>query len=375
MRICHVIESSSGGSSQVVFDLLRHGVASGDQLTLIYSPVRAEPQFTRSIEALRGQVRIHALPMQRRVGWSDLGAAWRLLRLLRRLGPFDIVHSHSSKAGALTRFVGLFLPGAAQVYTPHAFVTMAPGAPFAYGAIEWLASWFCEAIIVGSAQEFDHARDRLRISPARLRLIPMGVDLAYQADREPARKALNAQNADYLVGFVGRLVAQKNPRRLADVFAKVAARKPQTRFVVVGDGPLRADFERELARRGLGDRVLLLRGYNARELMPGFDCLVCTSDFESFGLIFPEALAAGAPIVTPPVGIAREAVIENETGHLTGFDASDIAEGVVSLAALDEPARAQMSEKCRRHARQFDFVETARRTRALYESLVAKTSS
>lgn len=374
MRICHVIESSSGGSSQIVVDLLRHGVAAGDAQTLIYSPLRAEPPFLRAVAALGDAVHVHPLPMRREVGLGDAPAALRLRGALRALGPFDIIHSHSSKAGALTRLAGLLATRAAQVYTPHAFVTMAPGAPASYGAIEWLASWFCDAIVVGSAQERDHARSRLRIAERRLRLIPMGVDPHFAADRGEARRRMRVEAQDYLVGFVGRLVAQKNPARLARVLALVAAAAPTARFAVVGEGPLRSELERAALESGVGDRLAIFAGCDARELMPGFDCLVCTSDYESFGLIFPEALAAGVPIVAPPVGVAAEAAIDGETGFLTGFAPSEIAEGVLKLAALDAPARAAMAEQCRLRARRFDFAETARLTRALYESLAAKAS-
>ncbi|MBY6243128.1 glycosyltransferase [Methylosinus sp. Sm6] len=372
MRICHVIESASGGSAQVVVDLLRAGIAAGDEQTLIYSPVRAEARFLQAIDALRGLVRVHALEMQRRVGWRDIIAAGRLMRLIRALGPFDIVASHSSKAGALARMAGIFLPGVAQVYTPHAFITMAPESPAIYGLVEWAASWFCDAIIVGSQQEWDHARRCLRILASRLRLVPMGVDLSAHAERDPARRALLAEEGAFIVGFVGRLVSQKNPERLAEVFAHVAAAEPRARFVVVGDGPLHDKLRREIASRGVADRTRLVGGCDARALMPGFDCLVCTSDYESYGLIFPEALAAGVPIVSPPVGVAREAASEGETGVVTGFDASDIAAGVLTLAALGAEARARLAERCREHSRRFDFSETARRTRALYASLLRR---
>jgi glycosyltransferase involved in cell wall biosynthesis len=372
MRICHVIESSSGGSSQVVIDLLRRGIAAGDDQTLIYSPLRAEPRFIQSLQSLRGQVEIHTLDMQRIVGWRDIVAASRLLRLLRRLGPFDVVNSHSSKAGAIARMAGVLLPGVAQVYTPHAFITMAPGAPRVYALVEWLASWFCDAVVVGSRQELDHARDSLHISSSRLRLIPMGVDLGAPADRAAARRLLEAEESEFVVGFVGRLVAQKNPERLADVFAQVAAEAPNARFRVVGQGLLREELQGHLDRRGLRDRVRLLGGRDSRALMPGFDCLVCTSDYESYGLIFPESLAAGVPLVTPPVGVAQEAVIEGETGFLTSFDAADIARAVLKLMALDAPTRARMAVRCREHARRFDFAETARRMRALYESVIRR---
>ncbi|ATQ70022.1 MULTISPECIES: glycosyltransferase [Methylosinus] len=374
MRICHIIESSSGGSAQVVLDLLRAGCAAGDDQTLIYSPMRAEPRFLRSLEALRGDVGIHALPMQRRVGWRDVVVAWRLMRLLRALGPFDVIASHSSKAGALARMAGVALPGAAQIYTPHAFITMAPDASAIYGVIEWLASWFCDAIVVGSQQEWNHAREALRISAARLRLVPMGVDLSVPVDRDAARLALTAGEGEFIVGFIGRLVPQKNPERLADVFALVAAAEPRARFVIVGDGPLRDALQDHIAQRGVADRTRLVGGCDARALTPGFDCLVCTSDYESYGLIFPEALAAGVPIVTPPVGVAREAASEGATGVVTGFDAADIAAGVLKLARLDSEARTRMSEHCRAHSRRFDFAETARRTRALYQSFVKRRS-
>jgi glycosyltransferase involved in cell wall biosynthesis len=374
MRICHVIESSSGGSAQVVLDLLRAGIIAGDDQTLIYSPMRAEPRFLQSLEALRGRVDLVALKMQRRVGWRDIAAAWRLLRIIRARGPFDVIASHSSKAGALARMAGICLPGVAQIYTPHAFITMAPDAPAVYGVIEWLASWFCDAIVVGSQQEWDHARRDLHIAASRLRLVPMGVDLSLPADRDAARLALAAEEDVFIVGFVGRLVPQKNPERLADVFALVAAAEPRARFVVVGDGPLQDALQDHIARRSVADRAQLVGGRDARALMPGFDCLVCTSDYESYGLIFPEALAAGVPIVTPPVGVAREAASEGATGCVTGFDARDIAAGVLKLAALDADARARMSERCRAHSRRFDFAETARRTRALYQSFVKRRS-
>jgi glycosyltransferase involved in cell wall biosynthesis len=67
--------------------------------------------------------------------------------------------------------------------------------------------------------------------------------------------------------------------------------------------------------------------------------------------------------------VAQEAVIEGETGFLTSFDAADIARAVLKPMALDAPSRARMGERCREHARRFDFAETARRTRELYQSL------
>lgn len=372
MRICHVIESSSGGSSRVVAGLLRDQVVAGHDVTLIYSPIRAEPRFTDAFAAIGHRLRVHALPMHRAVGPHDAVASWRLWRALRKFGPFDIVHSHSSKAGALARVAGLFLGRAVVVYTPHAFVTLAPDASRIYGAIEWAASWFCDAIVLGSKQEYAHARHVLRLPESRLRLIPMGVDLTRPSDRTSAREALGLADAAFVAGFVGRLAPQKNPLRLARVFGLIAKRRPDTRFVIVGDGDLREALAAELKAQGVMDATTIAPNAEGRDAMPSFDCLVCTSDYESFGLIFPEALAAGVPIVSPPVGVAPEAVTPHETGLLTNFEAEDIARGVLQIAAMSPDERRQMFDACRRAARLFDAATSAAQTRELYEELLRR---
>lgn len=373
MRICHVIESSSGGSSHVVVDLMRDQLAVGHDVTLIYSPLRAESPFTDAVAALGPKLRVRALPMRRAVGLHDVGAAFRLWRALSELGPFDVIHGHSSKGGALSRIAGALLPGkTAIVYTPHAFVTLSPEASRLYGLIEWLASWHCDAIIVGSSQEFQHARDRLRLPASRLRLIPMGVDLGASLDRAAIRAQFNLAPTDFAVGFVGRMAPQKNPLKLAAAFGAAAHRRPDLRFVVVGDGELFETFRQELQTRRIADRTLLAPGAEGRVAIAAFDCLVCTSDYESFGLIFAEALAAGVPIVSPPVGIAEDAIVEGETGFLTGFGVEDIAAGILRVAERNADARAKMAAACVAQSIKFDMAETAARTRALYDELISR---
>lgn len=372
MRICHVIEPSSGGSGRIVAGLLRDQVAAGHDVSLIYSPLRADSQFTDAVAEVGPSLRVRAVDMARAVGPGDVISTWRLWRALNDFGPFDIIHSHSSKAGALTRIAGLFFKKTAIVYTPHAFVTLAPEASRLYGVVEWMASWFCDAIILGSEQEHQHALKALHLPAARLRVIPMGVDVNFVSDRTTARGALRLSQDAYIVGFVGRLAAQKNPARLAQVFGLLAIARPDLRFVVVGDGEMADIFAAELRAQQVDDRTTIVTDADGRGMMAAFDCLVCTSDYESFGLIFPEALAAGTPIVTPPVGVAEQAVVPGETGVLTRFDPTDIAGGVLQIAAMSPETRQRMAQQCRERARLFDLAETASRTRALYEELVSR---
>lgn len=352
--------------------LLRDQLDAGHDVTLMYSPIRAEAQFTDAVAKIGSRLRVRTLPMHRSVGLHDAVSAWRLLRALQDLGPFDIVHGHSSKAGALVRLAGLFLGKTAVVYTPHAFVTLAPDASRIYGAVEWAASWFCDAITLGSSQEYAHARDVLHLPESRLRLIPMGVDLSIALDRAKAREALGLSADAFVVGFVGRMSPQKNPLRLARVFGLIAAARPDLRLVAVGDGEMLEVFSAELRKHGAAEATTLAPKADGREMMAAFDCLVCVSDYESFGLIFPEALAAGVPIVAPPVGVASEAIGAGETGVLTSFEAEDIARGALEIAARSPEARRAMADACREKARRFDAADMAADIRGLYDELLAR---
>ena len=254
MRICHVIELA-GGTSQVVLDLLRANVKAGDDATLIYSAERIEPRYTEEFAKLQGRVKFYVLPMQRKVGPHDLIDAFKLYRLIKKTGPYDVIHSHSSKGGALARLTGWLFPKTIQVYTPHAFMTMSPDASRVYGWIEWLLSWFSDAIVCVSAQEFRHARDDLKIAENKLHIIPNGVPFDYPADRAKARAQMGFGDADYIVGFVGRLVPQKNLQRLVEVFAirSRAAARAEAR-----------DYRRRRAAPGNGTGFRHARAYSAR---------------------------------------------------------------------------------------------------------------
>lgn len=371
MRICHVIEAASGGAGQIVLDLARAGLESGDEVTVVYAPDRAQERFIKVLRSLQG-VNIMALSMRRNIGLRDISSLWSLWLCLMRAGPFDVIHGHSSKAGALVRIAGLFLRHPVVIYSPHAFITMAPDASPLYTLIERLLSLLCDAIITVSPQEERHALEQLGIARGKVRMIMNGVDMDRPSDREVARNRMGFSENDFVVGFVGRLEEQKNPRRLVETFALVSARLPQARLAVIGSGHLREMMESLLERKGLSGKTWVFPDVDARDYISGFDCLLCTSDYESFALIFPEAMAVGVPVVTPPVGIAEAAVVDGVTGYIAGFEPKSLADAVLKIAVLDSKARAQMHEEARRRARMFDMKNMAENTRALYKELLQR---
>ena len=372
MRVCHVLEAAGGGSAQVVIDLVRAGVAAADEVTVIYGPDRAEAGFVEALTQIEG-VRAVELPMRRGIGASDVVAIWRLRRQLRRLGPFDVVHGHSSKAGALVRLGGIGMWSTRKVYTPHCFVTMDPKASPAYFHIEKFLSRLADAIVVVSNNELDHAVRRLGIAGRKLTLITNGIGSDTPAERTVIRRNLGFDEEAIVLGFIGRLVPQKNPARLIDAFCIAQRNHKSLRLAIIGDGPLRAEIEEQIASYGLCRLVSSLGHRSGRSVISGFDALVCSSDFEGFPVIFLEALAAGVPIITTPVGGTRECVIHGRTGFVAGgHSAERMARAISEFASLPSTSRLRMSESCRAHARLFHANDVGRATRDLYLRISGK---
>lgn len=297
MRILFVIEPSGGGSGRHVVDLARALTDDGHAVSVIYSPLRAEPRFEAELSAL-ALTALERLPLRRAVGPWDIGALRALNRLIARLGPFEIVHGHSAKAGALVRLATT--PGAARLYTPHALPMMRPSAPLvrlAAGLAEGAMTWTrCDAVIAVSQAEVATAR-RWGLPKGRLHLVPNGVALAPSTDRSAARSALGVADDALVVGFVGRLCPQKDPLRFVQAVRLAQAADPRILGVVVGDGPLMAQV-----RAAAGDAVRIVGQRDARSLMAGFDLFAMTSRYEAGAYAMIEAAVLGLPIVTTDVG-------------------------------------------------------------------------
>ena len=372
MRICHFIEATGGGSARIAAQLAAGQVALGHEVTMLYSPLRADALFIQAINNITG-LNCVAFPMERAVGLHDVNTFLQLCRFLYRSAAFDIIHSHSSKAGALARFAGIVFRKPVQIYSPHAFYSMAPGTSRIYGWYEKLLSWLCEGIITVSPFEKKHAIKDLGISPQKLHVVINGVDMAWNATRDSARAQAALPADTYVVGFVGRLVAQKNPQRLVDTFTRISSQLPDAQLVILGDGVLQGVLEEAIAKNGLTQKTKLLSGYDARNIMPAFDCLLCTSDYEGFAVVFLEALAAGVPIVSTPVGGTYEAIIPGKTGMITAdFSPENLAKAVLLLAAMSEREKAIMQQNARDHAYHFTVDIMVNNTLAIYTDALKK---
>jgi glycosyltransferase involved in cell wall biosynthesis len=163
-----------------------------------------------------------------------------------------------------------------------------------------------------------------------------------------------------LLGFVGNLSREKRPERTLDVLAGVLAQGQSAHLVVVGDGPVRAEFEREVHRRQLDERVSSL-GHrpDVARLLGGLDVLLLTSDVEGIPGVAIEAQMAGCPVVTFPTGGVRDVLEDGVTGVvLDRPDAALMTEHVLRLLRCPE-LRERLGSEGRRRADRFSTARVA----------------
>ena len=163
-----------------------------------------------------------------------------------------------------------------------------------------------------------------------------------------------------LIGFVGHLVRQKRPERALEVLAHLRAQHRPTHLVVAGSGPLRSDLEARAERLGVAEAVAFLGHRSDVEwVLGGVDLVLLTSEAEGIPGVAIEALMAGCPMVTVPVGGVAEVLEHGVTGLVLERD--EPAEMAAAVGALldDDRMRATMSRNGRLRADRFAASVTA----------------
>jgi len=303
-------------------------------------------------------VPVYLREMSREISFSDIGSLIKLFRLIKLEEP-DVIHTHTAKAGTLGRTAGLFyrwLTWKTLIGRPRKvkFVHTFHGHVFHsyYSAAKTrvfllieklLARAATDKVVVLSNQQFDEIHLKFKVGrPDQFSVVPLGIDvkafeLAVNA-RQRLRNEISAGEGETVIGFVGRLTEIKNiPLFLR---AAVLMREKPVRFVIVGDGHLRAELETQVRALGISDRVMFLGNRtDIAEVYNGLDVVALTSLNEGTPLSLIEAMAAGKTVVSTNVGGVRDLlgeVLEDKDGFVVcsrgirveSFEADDFARAI-----------------------------------------------
>ena len=370
VRVFHLIKSLGRGGAEV---LLVEGLAVADRKRFTYGYGYFQQRKTTVVPALEAQgadVVCFGSPDAARV----LLSARRVARHLRAWRA-DVVHAHLPLAGVVARVAGR-MARVPVVYTEHNLVESHHPATRALSRLTW--GWQARAIAISD----DVARS-VRDAAGEHTPLETVVNGVNTRTFDPAhgvagdvRSRWSIPDDAPVVGTVAVFSLQKRLDVWLDAARRIHDAAPQTHFLLVGDGPLRADLEAQARALGLADAV---RFVGAQTAVPPFlaamDVFLMSSQYEGFGLAPVEAMSMETPVVATGVTGVRDIVEHGAFGYLAdpaGPVADTLAGHVLTLLG-DGALRRRMGVAARAAvAERYSIRRMQRELEAIYEQVVAE---
>jgi len=301
---------------------------------------------------------------------------------------YDIVHTHSAKAGTLGRMAARRAKVPITVHTFHSFgwqvVRTADTRPrqayiaslkkWFYILIERYAASLSDGLITVSELNKQEALDINLAPPEKFTTIYSGIDLSrfkVDVNRIEKCRSLGLNPGQPIIGTIGRLSIQKAPLDFVTAAKLVLQQKPDIQFIMVGDGPLASKVHEAI---GNEPRIKVF-GYrdDVPEILSILDLFVLSSLWEGLGRALTEAMIIGVPVAATAVDGVPELVTHQQTGLLSPpGEPARLAENIMWL--LDYPEEAERMRQCARNrvVPTFGAERMVEQIEALYERLLVE---
>lgn len=373
-KLLYVVTLSEWGGAQHIVYLLAKHLRSDYEITVACAPGGL------LVERLRGlKLRVIEIPELCRLPHPlrDLRALWKLHSLMQA-ERFDIVHTHSTKAGLLGRIAAAWAGIPVILFTAHGWA-FSEGRAWLWrwllAHVERLLAHLSTKIICVSEYDRQLAVRFGVASQEKLVVVTNGLEtepFCSSADKKELRRQFEA--CDGIITMVGRLAPPKDLNTLITSWEGLKA--PGWQLWLVGDGPLRPYLEKAIRAKGLSNSIRLLgERHDVPELLQASDIFVLSSRWEGMPLTIIEAMLAGLPVIATQVGGISELVEENVTGLLVPpGDPLALRSALEKLMASEE-SRKLFGERGRQRAlQQFTVERMIHRVRVLYQELELQKS-
>ncbi len=396
MKVVHVTLrfDAPGGVETTVRELTRRLKAVGDEVEVYASDLVDESRWIRGREfrtevdgvpvrrfgVLRRPFPSPRSPLLRRAAEGiSLPILVGLVDALRE-SRADVIHAHSHRYGLVLQAAAV----ARACHIPLVVSTHYHPADRRESAIK-RGLLRCEDVGFGMsayrvaralvAESEYEARLVREFAPARrVRVIPPGIDLNAWASPTADRAVSVALPGSYLL-FVGRIASNKGLDFLFDALASFPPTERPALVVMGPDWGERSRLERRGNELGLAPTVRWLgmvedpREYRA--VIRGARALVLPSEWEAYGLVLLDAMAAGTPVIATAVGGLPEVLAQGTAGRLVPYgDRSALGDAIRSVMT-DATVHRKLADAGRARVAEFDWSVAVQRHRALYEELVA----
>ena len=393
MRIAHIITRMIVGGAQENTLLTCRGLIEeyGDDVLLLTGPALGPEgsliERERSESRAGDEVPTHAIASLRREihPLRDWQAFRAIKQSLREFEP-DVVHTHSAKGGFLGRIAASRLKIPAIVHTVH-------GAPFhpyqshaarsTFRACEKYAARRCHRLVSVADAMTDLLVDAGVAPREKFTTIYSGMEvepfLHARDTRDQVRAELGYGEDDIVLAKVARLFHLKGHEFLLQAAPKIRERSPNIKFLLIGDGILRGELEKQIHELGLEKQFQftgLVPPARIPSLLGAADIVCHLSLREGLARVLPQSLLAGVPVISYDIDGAREVVRTGQTGFLLQPKSIDpLVDAVVQLAS-DADLRSQLAEQGRAVCEdRFRWQTMVRQLRELYEQLLSSNPS
>ncbi len=346
MKILHVIARMNVGGTATYLGNLINGLEEANVDTLLAVGWVSSNEIEDSRVENINNVRIHHMYREINV-YHDFLARREIKRVIEKFQP-DIIHTHTFKAGLLIRSLKTRIP---LVHTFHGHHLYDPDygefKKFILNSIERsLARKNAQIVTIGKRV----GRELLEQGIGNVNQsvsIPPGISRPINCSRSTILKALDLDNGQLNVLWMGRLTKVKRPERVVEV----ARAFPSVNFIVAGSGELMAEMKSQAPVN-----LHLVGVRSASEMWSIADISLLTSDSEGMPLTLIEAQMVGVPGVATEVGSVSEIIIDGETGLLASANIADL-KSKLGILIQEGMLRHTMSEKAKIRAEKLFSVE------------------
>ena len=345
--ILHIITKMAVGGAQMNTLISCRDISRMGYPSAVLTGPEISPEGTFSDLSEKYGIPVYEAPhlIRKLSPYHDIRAFYEIKKIIEDHN-FSIVHTHGSKA----KFLGRLAASRAKypvkiVQTVHgwSFFDTRPLLQKAFfSTLEKLGYGLAHSNIVVSPHDIRKGVNWGIGKPEDYQLIRSGVEfdsfLSKRGKKRESREMLGIPQDSPVVGTVIRLAPQKHPEAIVDVAARVIAKHPSARFVIVGDGPLSDYMHSYVAELNLQENFMLLGSRkDVAEILPAFDVFLLTSRSEGLPRAMLEALAVKIPVVATDVGGIAELVNGLRNGFLCAHgDLDCLSSGVIRLIESPE---------------------------------------
>ncbi|PRR85662.1 glycosyltransferase family 4 protein [Clostridium luticellarii] len=372
IRILHIAQSN-GGVLEYLKMLIKYMDTEKFEFYLLASKEYEEER--KNFEEIG--CKLDTIVMVREISPNlDLKSIIAIRRYIKKVNP-DIIHLHSSKAGALGRIASMFL-SIPVVYNAHGWafdMDVSNKKKLIYAYVEKMLANFTDVIVNISDHEKSNQL-KYNIKPKKYtEVIYNGIDLRRYKIKYNIKKIkseLNIPFNAFVVGMVGRISAQKSPESFIQIANSLKKKLDCCYFILVGGGELRDKVEQLICKYGLRNN-LLITGWTDEvpKYISLFDVGILTSKWEGFGLVLAEYMASKKPVVAFNSGGIHDVVKNNYNGLLINYgDIDGFCDAIIKIKTNNKLKDKLVNNGYKSANEKFNAERVAREHEKLYLELI-----